>query len=336
MSTAAPPADARPDPVRIAVLGCADIARRRMLPAFAASPDVEITAVAGRSAERAKELAERFGCRAMTGYETALADDEVRAVYVPLPAALHATWVERALLAGKHVLAEKPLSLSLPESRTLTRLAAERGLALMENVMFVHHAQHDAVRGLLSDGAIGELRALQAAFTVPRLDADDIRYRPELGGGALTDTGVYPVRAALHLLGPDLEVAGAHLARGAGFAVDTAGAALLRDERGVGAQLTFGLDHAYRNTYELWGSTGRITVDRAFTPPADHRPVIRLENRDGVREVALAPDDQVANTVAAFVTAVRTQAPPDDTILHQARLLDEIRGHANPREGTER
>ncbi|MGW6570443.1 Gfo/Idh/MocA family protein [Streptomyces sp. NPDC054975] len=329
-------AAARPAPVRIAVLGCADIARRRMLPAFAASPDVEITAVAGRDADQAKELAERFGCRAMTGYETALSDEEVRAVYVPLPAALHATWVERALLAGKHVLAEKPLSLSLPESLRLTRLARERGLALMENVMFVHHAQHDAVRGLLAEGAIGELRAFQASFTVPRLADDDIRYRPELGGGALTDTGVYPVRAALHLLGPDLEVAGAHLAHGPGFTVDTAGAALLRDDRGTSAQLTFGLDHAYRNTYELCGSTGRMTVDRAFTPPSDHRPVIRLENRDGVREVVLAPDDQVANSVAAFVAAVRTQAPPDDAIVRQAALLDDIRAHAAPREETRR
>ncbi|MFJ3586841.1 Gfo/Idh/MocA family protein [Streptomyces sp. NPDC090127] len=339
-------AAARPDPVRVAVLGCADIARRRMLPAFAASPDVEITAVAGRDGDRAKELAARFGCRAMTGYDTALADDEVRAVYVPLPAALHATWVERALLAGKHVLAEKPLTLSLAESRALTRLAVERGLALMENVMFVHHAQHDAVRELLADGAIGELRAFQAAFTVPRLDADDIRYRPELGGGALTDTGVYPLRAALHLLapelegpeleGPDLEVVGAHLVRGAGFAVDTAGAALLRDARGTTVQLAFGLDHGYRNTYELSGSTGRITVDRAFTPPPDHRPVIRLENRDGARDVVLAPDDQVANTVAAFVAAVRAQAPPDAAILRQARLLDDIRRHATPQEGIER
>lgn len=310
-------------PVRIGVLGCAEIARRRMLPAMAASPAVELAAVASRDAARARDAAEPYGCRAVHGYRGVLADGTVDAVYVPLPAALHAEWVEAALLADKHVLAEKPLTTDPVRTAALLRLAAERGLTLMENVMFVHHAQHRAVRKLVEDdGLIGEPRSFRAEFTVPRRAADDIRHRPELGGGALLDTGVYPVRAALYFLGRGLEVLAASLGRAPGDRVDTSGAALLRTAEGVTAQLAFGLDHGYRSAYEFTGSEGRITVDRAFTPPADHRPLVRVERPSGVREIELAPDDQVANTLTAFADRVAGGAPADraDT-LRQAELL---------------
>lgn len=206
------------------------------------------------------------------GYAAALEDPAVDAVYLPLPAALHADWAEAALHAGKHVLAEKPLTLDPGRTDRLLALAAARGLVVAENVMFPHHRQHTAVRDLVRAGAIGELRSLHAAFAVPRLPDDDIRYRPELGGGALWDTGVYPVRAAVHHLGGGLRVTGAVLARGPGRRVDTTGSALLVRDDGVSAQLSFGLDHMYRNVCELWGTRGRIVIERAFTPPADLTP----------------------------------------------------------------
>ncbi|MDJ0466275.1 Gfo/Idh/MocA family oxidoreductase [Streptomyces sp. H27-C3] len=315
-------------PVRIAVLGCAAIARRRMLPAFHASAHTRVVMVASRDGRRAAELAAPYGCRAAAGYDAALEAPEVDAVYVPLPSALHATWVEKALLAGKHVLAEKPLTLDRNRTAELAALAREQGRALMENVMFVHHPQHHRVRRLIAEGAIGELRTFHASFTVPRLPISDIRFAPALGGGALTDTGVYPVRAALHFLGDGLEVVGSSLTRTAGLDVDTAGTALLRTPGGVTAQLTFGLDHGYRSGYELGGSRGRIVLNHAFTPPADHRPVIRVETAEGAVEVAPDPADQVANTVDAFAAAARTAAPLDEASIEQARLLDAIRRKA--------
>ncbi|MFG2832648.1 Gfo/Idh/MocA family protein [Streptomyces sp. NPDC048434] len=326
-----------PPPVRIAVLGCADIARRRMLPAFAATPGVTPVVVAGRDAARTGELARAYGCRPVQGYAAALDAPDVDAVYLPLPAALHADWAEAALRAGKHVLAEKPLALDPERTDRLLELAAARGLVVAENVMFPHHRQHTAVRDLVCEGAIGELRSLHAAFAVPRLPDEDIRYRPELGGGALWDTGVYPVRAAVHHLGGGLRVAGAVLTRGPGRLVDTTGSALLVRDDGVTAQLSFGLDHAYRNVCELWGTRGRIVIERAFTPPADLTPLVRLEDATGTREIRLSPDDQVRNTVSAFCAAVRArQTSPDGAIREQARLLHALRRGAQLRSAADR
>lgn len=317
------------EPVRIGVLGCADIARRRMLPALRACPGTDLVAVAARDAARARATAAEAGCRAVTGYAALLEREDIEAVYVPLPAALHARWVEAALRAGKHVLAEKPLTTDLAATRRLTGLAGAAGLVLRENVMFVHHSQHAAVRALVADGAIGELRGFRAEFAVPRLPDTDIRYDASLGGGALWDTGVYPVRAALHFLGDQLETEAAVLVHGGpGRAVDTSGTALLRTPEGVCAQLAFGLDHGYRSAYEITGSEGRITLDRAFTPPAGHVPRVLLERRTGTEEIALAPDDQVLRTVSAFAAAVRTAAAPDGASSRQAELLDAIRRRA--------
>ncbi|WP_030764042.1 Gfo/Idh/MocA family protein [Streptomyces griseus] len=300
-----------------------------MLPALAATPGAELAAIASRDPAKAREAAARHGGRPVHGYAELLADDTIDAVYVPLPAALHAPWTEAALLAGKHVLAEKPLTTHAPTTARLLALAHARGLVLMENVLFLHHPQHATVRALLDDGAIGELRSFHAAFCVPPRPATDIRLRPELDGGALWDTGVYPLRAALHLLGTGLRTLGAVLTRTGDHPVDTAGAALLRTPAGAAVHLDFGLDHAYRNTYELHGSHGRIVLDRAFTPPPDHTPRIRLHTPTGTRTLTTPPADQAARTLAAFATAVRHGTPPDDpATLAQATLLDELRATA--------
>ena len=198
-------------PLRLGVLGCASIAWRRTLPALAAQPRLRLAAVASRDPAKAGRFAERFGGEPVVGYERLLERDDVDAVYVPLPAALHAPWVERALRAGKHVLAEKPLATRCSDARRLVALADELGLVLAENFMFTLHSQHVQVRKLIGDGVIGEPRMLTAAFAIPALPPDDMRYLSEVGGGALVDVGGYPLRTASMLLGDRLEVVGTTL-----------------------------------------------------------------------------------------------------------------------------
>lgn len=320
-------------PLRIGVLGTADIARRRLLPAFAACPDTRVTAVASRTADRAAEVTAQFGGHPVRGYAALLDRDDIDAVYLPLPAALHAQWTERALRAGKHVLAEKPLTTDPVSTRELSVLAADRGLVLMENVMFVQHPQHAWVRALVEAGTIGELREFRGVFTVPARPHDDIRLSPALGGGALLDTGVYPVRAALELLGLGLDVVGAATSRAPRARVDTAGSALLRTPGGVLAQVSYGIDHAYRSGYELTGSTGLIRLEHAFTPPADHRPTVTVRTADGRTEQhTLDAYDQVLGTVARFAAAVHAGAAPYAAAsLRQAELLDAVRERAQVR-----
>ncbi|WP_409235902.1 Gfo/Idh/MocA family protein [Streptomyces sp. PA5.6] len=324
-------------PLRLGVLGCADIAWRRTLPALADVAGLTLTAVASRSAERARRFADRFGCAAVTGYQRLLDRDDVDVVYLPLPVALHGHWVERALSGGRHVLVEKPLAATAAEALRLSGLAASAGLVLRENFTFLHHPQHATVMDLISGGEIGELRAFTGAFGIPPLPGTDIRYRADLGGGALLDVGVYPLRAAQYFLGSTLDVLGSALHTAPTYDVDTSGDVLLRSGEGVCAHLSFGFRHGYRSAYEIWGSAGRIVVERAYAPPPRYRPRIRIEQQDRVERLTLPAADQFAETLRAFVAAVRGEpergpAPGGRPVAREqlvhASLIDAIRASA--------
>ncbi|WP_199510891.1 Gfo/Idh/MocA family protein [Nucisporomicrobium flavum] len=328
-----------PGPVRIGVLGGADIAWRRVLPALAAEPGARLVAVASRSYDKAVRFTERFGGDPVDGYERLLDRPDVDAVYVPLPAALHARWIRQALERGKHVLAEKPMTLAPGETAELLALARRRGLVLIENYMFTRHSQHQKVRQLLAAGVIGRPRAFFSAFTVPARPAGDIRLRADLGGGALADVGGYPISAACLILGRQFRVVGATLRRDPETNVDTSGTALLINDDGVPAQLLFGMEHAYHAAYEVWGSTGRLVLNHAFAPQAGHRPIVRIHDAQGVTERVLEADDQYRNTWRAFSHAVRraagqeapAQPVADDeaaATLRRAVLMHEIAGAA--------
>lgn len=311
--------------VRFGVLGCADIAWRRMIPAILEEEGVELVAVASRNGDKAKRFAAKFGCLPVTGYKALLDRVDIDAVYVPLPAVLHAEWVRRALLAGKHVLAEKPLTIDPESTRTLVDLARERRLQLMENFMFLHHSQHARIADLLA--AIGELRSFASAFTIPPKPPGDIRYERDVGGGALFDIGVYPLRAAAHFLGPDLKVAGAVLRVDRSREVVVAGEALLTTPAGVTAQLSFGMMHAYRTSYEFSGSIGRIASGRVFTPPDMYQPVVHIERQDHREELVLPADRQFGNAVGVFARAVTAGAGLEwwtAASLRHAALVSEV------------
>jgi dTDP-3,4-didehydro-2,6-dideoxy-alpha-D-glucose 3-reductase len=311
--------------VRIGVLGCADIAWRRTLPAMSAANGVELVAVASRTAEKAKRFAARFGCVAVAGYEDLLARDDIDAVYLPLPAMLHAEWITRALSAGKHVLAEKPMTGDHATTVRLLDQARAAGLVLMENFMFLQHTQHTRVRDLLS--AIGQLRYFSSTFTIPPKTPEDIRYRPDIGGGALLDIGVYPLRAALRFLGPGLQVTGATMRV---REVVLGGDVLLHTPHGVAAHVSFGMEHAYRTSYEFAGCDGVLATDRVFTPPATYQPVVTITRQNRREELTLPSDDQVSKSIRSFADAVTGSAPDhlEEETIHLARLVGEIERRA--------
>jgi len=322
-------------PLRFGALGCSSIAGRRTLPALRRLDGAQLTAVASRSVERAKSFAAEFDCLS-TGYEDLLDREDVDAVYLSLPTGLHGEWAERVLLAGKHLLCEKPMTMSALDTRALAELAAERGLVLRENMTFVHHPQHAEVAALVAGGRIGTVRAFHAAFCIPPLPSGDTRYDPDLGGGALLDVGVYPLRAAQLLLGPGVAVAGATLRHDDELGVDLSGQILLVARNGALAHLEFGFQHAYHAQYSLWGNTARLSVDRVFTPPPSWRPLVRIDEQDHAEEISLAPADQFELSLSSFAAAVRAdggtpsgpEPNPVDLFVETAELVDAVRERA--------
>ncbi len=179
--------------VRIGVLGAANIARQ-FIAAVADSSLVKVTAVASRDVAKGKAFASEVGAgRTCGSYEELLKDPGIDAVYVPLPNGLHAEWSIRAAEAGKHVLCEKPFSVTAEEAKAMFAAARAHNVHVVEAYPYMAQPQTLKLRELLREGAIGEVRHIQAAFGFTVAGANNIRMVAALGGGALLDAGSYPV-----------------------------------------------------------------------------------------------------------------------------------------------
>ena len=179
--------------MRWGILGAAKIARTALAPAIRAADGAALVALATRDAARAAPcVAMQPDLRVHGDYAALLADPGVDAVYIPLPNDLHVDWSIRALAAGKHVLCEKPMALAAPDFDRLEAAQAASGRHLAEAYMVLHHPQWARVRALLAEGAVGRLVHVDAAFTYETPAPGNYRLRPEAGGGALRDVGVYP------------------------------------------------------------------------------------------------------------------------------------------------
>lgn len=311
------------------ILGGAAIAKTSVIPALLSIEENALIAVASRTAERAEEFAQLFGCEAVIGYENLLASREIEAVYIPLPTGMHYEWVTAALRAGKHVLVEKSASTTLAEAEEMVALARQKNLLLVENFQFQHHSQHQFVKDLMHSGELGELRGFRSAFGFPPFALDDnIRYDPALGGGALLDSGAYVLKATSFMLDGPVEVKTAHLAMHPEFGVDWYGSAFLVNEAlNITSEVSFGFDNFYQCNYEIWGSKGKLTATRAFTAKKDHAPVVILETPGKVQEIPLPTDDHFRNMLTYFNDLVKTQdyAAEWDKITTQARLIQQVK-----------
>jgi predicted dehydrogenase len=190
--------------VKWGVLGAANFAREHMGPAINAAKGAELYALATSSPEKAAGFAAFAPNLKVHGsYEALLADPLVEAVYIPLPNHMHVEWTLKALAAGKHVLTEKPIALRAEEIDQIISARDASGLLAAEAYMIVHHPQWQRAKEWLEAGEIGQLRHVDAAFSFHLTDMQNIRNRPEAGGGSLRDIGVYTFGSARFVTGSE-------------------------------------------------------------------------------------------------------------------------------------
>jgi xylose dehydrogenase (NAD/NADP) len=294
-------------PLRWGILGTARI-NRMLIPPLRASADNRLLAVASRDLARGEAYAREWQIGRVHGsYEALLADPEIDAVYIPLPNHLHAEWTVKALGAHKHVLCEKPLALSVADVDRMAAAAREAGVVLAEAFMYLHHPQTQKVKELLDDGAIGDLRFLRGAFTFELTRPNDVRLRPEWGGGCLWDIGCYPVSFARRLVGQEpVEVFGSQRLGPTGIDETFAGQAVFPG--GVLFQFDAGFRSPARAEMELAGTKGWMRIDHPWRPEHDH-PV--LLHRDGkTEEIWVSGEDRFLLEIEDLCAGARSGRPP--------------------------
>ncbi|HEU5278531.1 MAG TPA: Gfo/Idh/MocA family oxidoreductase [Gaiellaceae bacterium] len=303
------------EPVRLGILSTARINHAVLVPARE-TDKATVLAVASRDAARAEAYAAEHGVeRAYGSYEELLGDSDVEAVYVSLPNSLHVDWAIRALEAGKHVLVEKSFSAEPAEVERAFDAADRAGLLLMEAFMYRHHAQTRRLAEVVQAGEIGELRQLRSSFSFTLDHPDDVRWRPELGGGALLDLGCYCVSVIRLLAGEPELVSG--FARTATSGVDAAFSGLLQFPGEVLAEFHCAYDLPQASGLEAIGSQGTVVVLEPFHCWDPHLQV------NGER-IDVADIDRYLLQLENFCDAIRGEGEPlldREDALGQARTL---------------
>ncbi len=300
-------------------------------------PDAEIVAVASRSAESAKAFADRFGIpRAYGDWESLARDEELDVVYVATPHSAHRAAAGLMLESGRNVLCEKPFTLNGREARELVALARDNGRFLMEAMWMYCNPMVRRLKALVDDGAIGEVRSVQADFGLEGPFSASHRLRdPALGGGALLDLGVYPVSFAQLLLGEPSDIAARAALSEEG--VDLQTGALLSWDGGALASLHCSIVGGTATSASVTGSTGRIDIPYGFFFP--DRFTLHRSGRDPeefAADPADGPRSSLKHEAAEVMRALRageTESPlvPLDGTLAVMRTLDTIRDRVGVR-----
>ena len=296
--------------VKWGVLGVASIATRKVIPGMQKGAWSEVAAIASRDAQRAENAAHKLGIEKAYGtYEALLADPEIEAVYNPLPNHLHVPWSIKAAEAGKHVLCEKPLSLTVAEAKTLLVTRDRCAVKIGEAFMVKTHPQWLRVYDLIRHGVIGELRAIVGAFSYFNRDAKNVRNIAGLGGGGLMDIGCYPILASRWMFGAEpLRVAGI-AEQDPEFGVDRLTSAMMEFPSGQ-AVFTCSTQMVPYQRMQFLGTKGRIEIEIPFNAPPDRPTRIFIDDgRDvfggGIRTETIPVCDQYALQGDAFSRAIR-------------------------------
>ena len=257
---------------------------RAVIPPIRASLQSELKAVASRDVVKAKDYAREWHIpHAYGSYEELLADENIDVIYNPLPNHLHAEWSIRAAEAGKHVLCEKPLALSLDEVDQMMAAAKKHNVIITEAFMYKHHPQTLKVLDLIKQDAIGDLLLIKGAFTFNLDRPDDVRWVPEWGGGSIWDVGCYPI-----------SFCAPRRKRGSGGGVWLAGDRLDRHRRGLQRpdcalpaacwrSSIAASGHRIRTAMEIVGTKGSIELGSPFKPAGGEW--IKIKRGDSVDQL---------------------------------------------------
>jgi predicted dehydrogenase len=265
--------------VRWGVLGAAKIAITKVIPAMQRGAWSEVVGIASREPDKARRAASDLAIpKAYGSYQELLADPEIEAVYIPLPNHLHVSWSIRAAEAGKHVLCEKPIALSAAECRTLIEARDRTGVKIGEAFMVRTHPQWIRARELVRSKEIGDLRAIQVAFSYFNRDAANIRNVREWGGGALMDIGCYAIQIARFLFEQEpVDVVG-KLDRDPDFGVDRLTSAVLQFPSGH-CVFTCSTQTVPYQKVQILGTKARIEVEIPFNAPPDRPTRLFIDGR---------------------------------------------------------
>jgi predicted dehydrogenase len=320
------------EPVRFGVVSTAKIGIEKVIPAMQRSELCRIVAIASRQLSSAEAAARTLGIpKAYGSYAELLEDQDIEAVYNPLPNHLHVPVSIQAAAAGKHVLCEKPVALTADEAERLIEARDHAGVVIQEAFMVRHHPQWLRARELVRTGRIGELRVVQGSFSYMNLDPKNVRNQAGIGGGGLYDIGCYPIVTSRFLFAAEPRRVVSQIEYDPNFETDRLASVLLEFPAGQ-ALFVCSTQLVPYQRMQIFGTKARIEIEIPFNAPPD-RPcrVFVDDGSDPAGGSAQMESFEVVNQYTlqgdAFAHAIRTGAPlefPLEDAIRNMRVLDAV------------
>ena len=320
--------------VKWGILGAASIAVRKVIPGMQRGAHSEVIAIASRDKDKAEDTASKLDIpKAYGSYEELLQDSEIEAIYNPLPNHLHVPWSIKAAEAGKHVLCEKPISLTVAEAKTLLAVRDRTGVKIGEAFMVKTHPQWLRTREIIRSGGIGDLRVIAGVFSYFNRDPSNVRHKVEWGGGGLMDIGCYPITMSRFIFGEEPTRVAGLLERDPDFGTDRLASAILEFPSGQSV-FTCSTQTAYFQRMHFLGTAGRVEIEIPWNAPNDRPCRIFVDDVIGaapkVEEFSVV--DQYTIQGDEFSRAIRGErevpVPLEDAIRNMA-VIEAIFSAAN-------
>ncbi len=300
------------------ILSTAAIAVESVIPAILKSRYCDVSAIASRNIDKAKNVADRFKIpKYYSSYDELLQSKEVEVVYIPLPNHLHVPWAIKALEAGKHVLVEKPIGLSSQEAQKLLDESLKYPkLKIMEAFMYRHHPQWIKAKELVEGGEIGKLKTIQSSFSFYDDNPSSIVNIKEYGGGSLMDIGCYPISLSRFIFNSEPEKVFGSIEYHPNFKVDSVATAILKFKEGTSSFFS-SVQLQEKQQAQIFGTKGMIEFKLPFNPVADETSKILLHQNNNVKEIIIESCDQYTIQADLFSLSIinNTKVP---TPLHDA------------------
>ena len=251
------------------VLGVAEIGVKKVIPAMQRGEWCDVAAIASRDLKKAQQAAKQLGIRKAYGsYEELLADPDIEAIYNPLPNHLHVPWSIKAAEAGKHVLCEKPISLTVEEAVSLLKVRDRTGVQIEEAFMVRTHPQWRGAVDLIEAGRIGKVRSIAGCFSYDNRDPKNIRNIPKYGGGGLMDIGCYLIFTSRFIFGEEPTKVFGVIEEDPELRTDVLSSGVLHFPSGHSV-FTCSTQVVPYQKVQIFGTTGRIEIEIPFNAPPD-------------------------------------------------------------------
>jgi dTDP-3,4-didehydro-2,6-dideoxy-alpha-D-glucose 3-reductase len=312
---------------KIGLIGCSRVSKNKIIPAINSINFATIDAIGSRTDSKAKEWAKKVGCKIFGNYDDVISSD-IDCVYISLPDGLHEEWSIKAAEAGLHVLCEKSSTTSFESAKNMVNSCKASNTRILECFSFRFHPQHNLILKLIKKNEIGDIYNFIGNFRYPKPDNENIRLKKELGGGILNDAGCYPICASRIIFNEEPIGVKSNLKIDPFLGIDVSSSVILRyDDKIAFAESRF--DEEFKSNYEVWGSKGKIKLNRAYAVPNNLETEIQIMKKDEIQMIQTKPIDQTVLMLKTFYNEIKKNEKSDfnfeEDLLAQAKIMEAVR-----------